>query len=307
MCLIGLAWQAHSDIALLVAANRDEYHARPSAASAWWSDAPQVLAGRDLQSGGTWMGVTRAGRFAALTNVRDPAPFKAVAPSRGALVAGYLTGQGAASTWTGHSMVRADAYNGFNLLAGTVEALWYCGNRGAPAQALQSGVYALSNALLDTPWPKVTSLKLALGAALQDYTAGDAHPPRVLDGEAGAFSKGTTAATPPDAVRHANRVRDDVLFDALFQALGDTRPQPDERLPHTGVPLERERLLSSPKIIAPLYGTRASTVLSVFHNGQVRWEERSFTPEGVIAHTVREQFSLSAGSAVPRSVNARMP
>ena len=264
MCLIGIAWKAHPDFALIVAANRDEFHARPTAPSAWWRDAPHLLAGRDLQSGGAWMGITRAGRFAALTNVRDPGGQPAEAPTRGALVADFLCGDAAPASYAARLSAHASHYNGFNLLAGTPEQLWYGGNRGAASQALPAGIYGLSNALLDTPWPKVTALKTALGAALDGMAAQGPLQSRVSG-----------------------------LLPALFLALSNAQPAPDVLLPRTGVPLERERALSAALVIAPVYGTRASTVLCVAHDGTAVWEERSITPDGRVAHTVREQFQLA--------------
>lgn len=263
MCLIGIAWKMHPDFPLIAAANRDEYHARPTAPSAWWRDARQVLAGRDLQSGGTWMGITCSGRFAALTNVRDPAGQLQEAPTRGALVADFLCGTAAPAANATRLATQTGHYNGFNLLTGTAEALWYTGNRGATPHALAPGIYGLSNALLDTPWPKVTALKSALAAALGGMMAKEPLQSRVSG-----------------------------LMPLLFQALGDARPAPDALLPHTGVPLERERALSSALIVAPGYGTRASTVLCMTRDGSVTWEERSLTPDGAVAHTVREQFNL---------------
>ena len=263
MCLIGIAWKAHPDFPLIVAANRDEYHARPTAPSAWWQDTPQLLAGRDLQSGGAWMGITRAGRFAALTNYRSAAEIDSNAPSRGALVAHFLTSAAAPAQYAGMVGAEGARYNGFNLLAGTLEQLWYVGNHSATPEALTPGVYGLSNALLDTPWFKVTSLKMALGEAL-----------------------GKVVRQAPLQSTISS------LFADLFRALSSTRPSPDTALPQTSVPVERERLLSSAMIIAPVYGTRASTVLGVAHDGTVFWEERSFTPAGDVAHAVHERFTL---------------
>lgn len=268
MCLIGIAWKAHPDFPLIVAANRDEFHARATAPSVWWRDAPHLLAGRDLQSGGTWMGITRQGRFAALTNVRDSGGQLAQAPTRGALVADFLCGDFPPASYAAGLAAHAGHYNGFNLLAGTPEQLWYGGNRGAASQALSPGIYGLSNALLDTQWPKVTSLKTALGAALGGMVA------------EGPLQSRVSGLLP-------------ALFSALFSALGSPHPAPDALLPDTGVPLERERALSAALIIAPVYGTRASTVLCVARDGAVVWEERSITPEGRVAHTVREQFQLA--------------
>lgn len=264
MCLIGIAWNAHPDFPLIVAANRDEFHARPTAPSAWWHDAPHLLAGRDLQSGGAWMGITRNGRFAALTNVRDPGTQLTQAPTRGALVADFLCGDASAAGYAAGLATHAVHYNGFNLLAGTPAHLMVTGNRGAAAQALPPGIYGLSNALLDTPWPKVTALKTALAAALDGMVAEGPLQSRVSG-----------------------------LVPALFFALGNAQPAPDADLPDTGVPLERERALSAALIIAPVYGTRASTVLCVARDGTAIWEERSITPEGSVAHTVREQFRLA--------------
>ena len=267
MCLIGLAWKAHPDFPMIVAANRDEYHARATSPSHWWQDAPRLLAGRDLQSGGTWMGITREGRFAALTNYRDAAAPSPAAPSRGALVADFLTGATQPAQHLADVAAGATRYNGFNLLAGTRDQLWYIGNRGAAPRALAPGVYGLSNALLDTPWPKVIGLRLALGEALGGIDAEDPLQSRV-------------SGLPRN------------LFQALFQALADTRMSPDTALPRTGVPLERERVLSPAMIVAPVYGTRASTVMCVARDGTVNWEERGMTPEGKVAHTVRESFTL---------------
>ena len=292
MCLISLAWQAHPDFSLVVAANRDEYHARPTAPSAWWIDAPDLLAGRDLRSRGAWMGVTRSGRFAALTNYRDAGEFKAGAPSRGALVADFLTGAETAEAYTAARQPTADRYNGFNLLTGNPDALWYSANRGATTQALAPGIHGLSNAVLNTPWPKVTSLKLALGAALEHYSARKPYAPRV--------SEASLSQLQGDSVlpQEAQPWRE--LFDALFDALGDSRQRADDTLPRTGVPLERERVLSSPMIISPAYGTRASTVMGISRSGWVVWEERSFAPEGHITNTVAQQFSIEPGSAIAK-------
>jgi len=168
MCLIALAWQAHPDYPLLVAANRDEFYARPTAPARFWEDAPDVLAGRDLKEGGTWMGLTRQGRFAALTNVREPG----VAPgrlSRGLLVAGFLNGTGTPLDYLADVAARGDAFGGFNLIVGDHENLAIYNNRnGQPPRALEPGVHAVSNAELDTPWPKVIKLRAGFAATLPD-------------------------------------------------------------------------------------------------------------------------------------------
>lgn len=240
MCLILLAWRADPRYPLVVAANRDEFFARPTAAAGFWADAPQVLAGRDLQGGGTWLGVTRTGRFAALTNYRDPAQVKASAPSRGELVSSFLRGDEAPDHFRRRLEAVAAAYNGFNLLFGTADRLHYFSNCGDGGGELGSGIYGLSNHLLDTPWPKVANGKSALARAL--------------------------AALPDDA--------------PLLALLRDDRIAPDEALPRTGVSLEWERLLSAAFVRSSGYGTRSSTVLVVDDAGNLSFDEASFDAGG---------------------------
>ncbi|HEX2208992.1 MAG TPA: NRDE family protein, partial [Longimicrobium sp.] len=167
MCLIALALDGHPAYRLVMAANRDEFYARPTAPAEWWSDAPDVLAGRDLREGGTWMGVTRAGRVAAVTNYRDPELAQLQgAPSRGALVADFLRGSADAEAYARGLARRAARYNGFNLLVGDEGGWFYVSNRAEGVRRLEPGVYGLSNALLDTPWPKVVRAKAAMEDAL---------------------------------------------------------------------------------------------------------------------------------------------
>ena len=240
MCLILLAWQAHPGYQLVVAANRDEFFARPTAPAAYWRDAPHVLAGRDLQGGGTWLGVTRTGRFAALTNYRDPVRIKADAPSRGELVARFLRGNETPAKFRRQlDAVMAD-YNGFNLLYGNLAELQYQSNCGEGARQLAPGIYGLSNHLLDTPWPKVAQGKSALARSLD--------------------------MLPDDA--------------PLLALLRDDRVAPDEDLPRTGVSLEWERLLSAAFVRSPGYGTRSSSLLRVDTQGHARFDEVSFDGQG---------------------------
>jgi uncharacterized protein with NRDE domain len=167
MCLILIAWQAHPDYPLVVAANRDEFFARPTAAAAFWPDAPQVLAGRDLEAGGTWLGVSRQRRFAALTNYREGGRQRVDARSRGALVADFLTSRASPVAYLTQLETAAAEYNGFNLVVGDGESLAYYSNRGdGQPRWLKPGIYGLSNHLLDTPWPKLASAKAAFAAAL---------------------------------------------------------------------------------------------------------------------------------------------
>jgi uncharacterized protein with NRDE domain len=239
MCLILLAWQHHSRYRLVVAANRDEFYARPTAAAGWWADAPRVLAGRDLREGGTWMGVTRDGRFAAVTNVRDPQSYQTGAPSRGHLVGNFLVSRAPSLGYAAGLMPLAPRFNGFNLLVCDGTTLAWFSNRQAGARILPPGVYGVSNALLDTPWPKVVTGKEDLRRAL----AG------------------------PEAELEAR----------LFESLARRDPAPDAELPRTGVGDERERALSSAFIATPDYGTRCSTVLLIGHDGEVSLTERTAT------------------------------
>lgn len=254
MCLILIAWRLHPEYPLVVAANRDEFFARPTAAATFWKDAPQVLAGRDLEAGGTWMGVTRTGRFAALTNYRDPAQNRSDAPSRGALVADFLGGDEAPRAY----LERIDEYgrqcNGYNLLVSDGQTLWWSSNVGGKARALAPGVYGISNHLLDTPWPKVGAGKTALAQA--------------LDG------------LPDD--------------EALFRLLQDDGIHPDEHLPQTGVPLEWERLLSSAFVKSPDYGTRSSTVLCVGTDGWASFNEQTWLPGPQRSELLRYRFMSRA-------------
>lgn len=163
MCLIVVGWQAHPAFPLVVAANRDEFYARPSAPAAYWSDAPEIIAGRDLEASGTWLGVTRQGRFAAVTNVQEPG----IAPgrlSRGELTRNFLQGGQSASDYLGG--LERSAYSGFNLLLSDGKMLCYASNRGPIVQTLEAGVYGLSNHLLDSPWPKLLTARQRFSAAL---------------------------------------------------------------------------------------------------------------------------------------------
>jgi uncharacterized protein with NRDE domain len=238
MCLILFALHTHSAYPIVVAANRDEHLDRPALPAGGWPDAPGVLAGRDARGGGTWMGVARDGRWAAVTNVREPAvPQRPDAPSRGALVADFLRGRAAPAAYLAALAPRAAEWNGFNLLVGDAAGAWWLSNRAPGPLRVEPGVHGLSNARLDTPWPKVVR--------------GRADVERILAG-------------PGDA-----------LEESLFRALSRRDPAPDADLPDTGVGLEWERALSPPFIATPGYGTRVQTVLLVGRDGRVRFVERS--------------------------------
>ncbi|AOB30941.1 hypothetical protein AKI39_09940 [Bordetella sp. H567] len=244
MCLAVLAIRVLPELPVVIAANRDEYHARPTAAAAPWKDDPNIIAGRDLQSGGSWMGMTRDGRYALVTNYRDPMSIRAHAPSRGKLVEDFLRGAAAPADYAAQVAEKGADYNGFNLIVGDRDSTWYYSNRGGSPQALAAGIYALSNHLLDTPWPKLARTKAA-------------------------FTQILRAGPTPDV-------------EALFDALGDRSTALDAELPDTGIGLERERFLSSAFIVGLTYGTRSSTVMLVGQEHCALYERR-FAPDGTPA------------------------
>ncbi len=254
MCLILVAHGAHPDFPLIVAANRDEYYRRPTASAAFWQDHPQVLAGRDLECMGTWMGITRSGRFAALTNFRDPTGRKTDAPSRGHLVSDYLVSDKPPRMYLETVAQRAPRYNGFNLLAGDADGLYCFSSRTAAVEAVARGVHGLSNHLLDTPWPKVERGKRRLTAAIEGT-------PNTQD---------------------------------LLELLHDREIATEDELPDTGIGRDFERVLSPALIVSPEYGTRASTALFIGRDGQVDFAERTILPGGEIGPTVNLRFHLDA-------------
>ena len=241
MCLILIAHRVHPAFPLVVGANRDEFYTRPTAAAEFWRDAPQVLAGRDLQAGGTWLGITRDLRFAAVTNFRDARSLQPGARSRGELTSAFLRGAVPAPRYLEDVRPRAGDYGGFNLFVADSSGLFYFSNRDGEVRELAPGTYGLSNHLLDTPWPKVTELKPRFNAAIADP----------LD---------------PGAIR---------------AILADRGVAPDAALPDTGGGLERERMLSAAFVISEAYGTRSTTALAVGADRSVRFNEWSFGPQGV--------------------------
>ncbi len=255
MCLILLSWRDRR-YRLVVAANRDEYFRRPAAPAGFWEDHPGVLAGRDLEAGGTWLGVTLDGRFAALTNYRNPAERNPAAPSRGALVADFLTGDAAPLQYLRGVERRAVGYNGFSLLVGDATSLYFLSNRGGHLARVEPGIHGLSNHVLDTPWPKVEKGKSAFTHLLEK-----------------PFDAGTT-----------------------LQLLDDTERAPNADLPKTGVSPEVEERLSAIRIPAlDGYGTRCSTALCIGHDGRIEFRERTFREDGSAADTVSYRLTLEPG------------
>ena len=265
MCLIAFAWRSHPRYRLVVAANRDEYFGRPAAPAGFWDDHSNVLAGRDLEAGGTWLGITLDGRFAALTNYRNPADKRTGVPSRGSLVSDFLTGRTTPLEYLQSVEGRGVNYNGFGLLVGDAASLYFLSNRGGHLARVVPGVHGLSNHLLDTPWPKVEKAKSGLAEQLSK-----------------AFE-----------------------VEAAFRLLEDTQHAPRSELPSTGVSLELEERLSAIRILAVGgYGTRCSTALCFSQDGRIEFHERSFGEEGRVSGTVSYRLTLAQGTARASSPRA---
>jgi len=254
MCLILIAWKSHPAYRLIIAANRDEYYDRPTAPAAFWEDAPGLLAGRDLRAHGTWLGITVTGKTAALTNYRDPASNMPHVPTRGRLVPGYLSGRENPPDYLNRLAPEAGDYNGFNLIVGEKDDLYWYSNRGNRIQKLRPGIHGLSNHLLNTPWPKVTRGKEMFGGQLAAQK--DADP------------------------------------ETLFAILADRRVSDDGDLPDTGVGLKWERRLSPIFITSPEYGTRSSTLLFIDLKGHVTFIERDFHPRTGRSTTNKHEFRI---------------
>lgn len=255
MCTVFLAWKIRPDLPLIVASNRDEFHQRPTSAAGWQGEA-QWFGGRDEKDGGSWLGVAKSGRFAVLTNVRNPSAENPQAQSRGGLVKAWLEGQTQPS-FCEHLEQQAGRYNGFNLLFGDSDNLLYFGSSQAAeprVQTLSPGLYGLSNAVLDAEWPKVLLGKRRFETVVNAET---------------------------------------VEFDVLRGLMGDRRQAPDEALPKTGVPIEWERMLSSLFIVSPAYGTRATTVFTLDNDGCYEFSESRFQASGELDGFTQETFAVT--------------
>jgi uncharacterized protein with NRDE domain len=254
MCLILLVWRVHPEYPCVLAANRDEFHGRPTAAAGWWPDRPDLLAGRDLEAGGTWLGITRTGRFAALTNYRDPRLVREGVPSRGSLVTQFLESGNSVAGGLEQLRHAGAAYNPFNMIFSDGESLGIFESVRGEGRELGAGVYGLSNHLLDTPWPKVRIAKSRLTEAL-------------------------------------SRLHDET---AVMGLLRDDQPAPDEELPQTGITLEWERLVSSAFVRAGDYGTRCSTLIRIDRAGGVVFDEWSWDRDGRESGRKSFRFQLPA-------------
>ena len=251
MCLILFAWQQHPDYPLMVIANRDEYYARPSRDAHWWEDA-DIFAGRDLEAGGTWLGVNRRGQFAAVTNVREPGGMQPGKRTRGDLTRDFLKRSDHAEIYLQQLASHDQDYAGFNLLLGDITGMWFYSNRERQIRRIEAGVYGVSNGSFDEPWPKLK--------------AGRAELTTMLDG----------------AIEH----------DQLMAILTDHRVAEDNELPSTGVALDIERLLSSRFIRSAEYGTRACSVVTIDQTRRIEFSEQNYTDadhRGALQH---ETFEL---------------
>ncbi len=258
MCLIIFLYDKHPDYRCILAANRDEFYDRPTSPLAFWDDSPAVLAGRDLKGKGPWLGITKNCRIAAITNFREPALFKPDAPSRGLLVSDYLTGTKTPEIYLKHIKTIGYRYNGFNLLLGDSNGLYYYSNKMDQIKELKPGLYGLSNHLLDTSWPKVEKGKTGLK--------------KLLAG------------------------KKQINTEDIFSLLADRTFVPDDRLPDTGIGLKWEQILSSLFITSDIYGTRSSSIVLIDRSHEASLAERSFIPGkpgSVEQKTLNYNFRLS--------------
>ena len=253
MCLILFALQQHAEFPLVVIANRDEYYARPTRSAHWWQDSEGVFAGRDLDARGTWMGVSRKGRFAAVTNVREPGMFAKARLSRGKLPQEFLVGDEPPESFVERIGPHADDYAGFNLLIGDSAGLFFYSNRRAGLMQIPDGVHGVSNGLFDEAWPKLNSGKQALA--------------RVLAADSNTND--------------------------LMRILTDNSIAEDEHLPATGVSLDIERMLSSRFIRSADYGTRACSVVKFDNHNQISFVEQNYTDAGTIGALITEQIEIA--------------
>ena len=264
MCLILIAYRHHPRYRLVLAANRDEFYERPTQALENWPDHPEIAAGRDLKKMGTWLGVARNGRLAAITNYREAGVQRKDAPSRGHLVADFLTGRIPATAYLQQLRDSGQLYNGFNLIIDDTRGLYYFSNRGGSGYPLQPGIHGLSNHLIDTDWPKVRNGKSRMAAILAE----DAN---------------------------------DIRRDQLMRLLQSQNSVPDDQLPETGVGRQWERVLAPIFITSPTYGTRASSILTMDYQGdvhftEVTWDQARSEPTRMDQKDIR--FKIQSSEAI---------
>jgi uncharacterized protein with NRDE domain len=245
MCIVFSAIGLHKKYKLIVAGNRDEFYSRPTARMNWWEELPNILAGKDLEKGGTWLGITKSGRFATLTNFRDFHAPRKIGPSRGRIVLDWLIGTSDADQFLAYLDKTADVYEGYNLLLYDGQNLYWQSNQGDNYKKLEQGIYGVSNALLDTPWPK-----LEKGKAL--------------------FSKAIT-------------YHDETMIESIFDLLADNETFADDLLPDTGLNLEIERAVSPIFIKTEVYGSRVATIVLIDYDGNAEVIEKSYIDTKTLA------------------------
>ena len=244
MCLILIASHLHPEYPLIIAANRDEFYHRPTAPLAFWADHPEVLAGKDLHGTGTWLGVSDTGRIAAVTNFRDPSNDKPNPLSRGVLASHFLMGSQSPGIYIDRIRGTGDLYNGFNLIIGDINELWWFSNINGASLKLNAGVHGICNHLLDTPWPKLEKAKTLFR----------------------------------DIIMHERALDPENIFDML----SDTEYPPEDLLPDTGIGPDWERVLSPIFVLSDVYGTRSSSIILYHRSGLLSFLERTFqTPSSL--------------------------
>jgi uncharacterized protein with NRDE domain len=256
MCLCLFAVNAHDEFPFILIANRDEFRTRPASIAAFWEEHPNVLAGRDLQGMGTWLGMNKSGKIAFLTNYRHPDYFNRKGPTRGTLVSNFLTSERNGKEYL-DSVQNPTEYNGFNLVVGSLDGLYYYSNVEGKVKPINSGVHGLSNAFLNTSWPKVDDGKEKLKSAIE---------------------------------------KNDLNSNHLFSILADGSFAKESELPETGVSQELEKVLSAKFINTPNYGTVCSTVIKIDRNGKCFFEEKTFNEKGLETGKVSYEFSTGFGS-----------
>lgn len=238
MCIIAIAYRVHPAYPLVIAANRDEFYSRPTAPLGYWKDNPDILAGRDLKSHGTWLGMNKKGEIAAVTNFREPGKTIESGISRGFLVKNYLEDDTSPDIYLESVAARKNEYSGFNLVAGNIDSLFWYSNRGNGIKKIEPGIHGLSNRLLNSPWPKVEKIRMGISHIVEQHS--------------------------------------EIEAETLFTLLTDTARPPDEMLPDTGIGRRWEQILSPVFVTSDVYGTRCSSVILVDTAGKVLFCERSF-------------------------------
>lgn len=254
MCIVNFHYKDHPKYELIVISNRDEFYERPTAPAHFWEDHPYLLAGRDLEAMGTWLGITKNGRFATLTNIRDLSkPQKNYKTSRGEIVTNFLTSETSPEEYVEHLAKRSHLYDGFNIIVGDETGLYYLNNVENRPTKIEKGTHSLSNEFLNSKWPKVIKGR----NNLRNYVTNN----------------------------------EKIEFEDLFSIGLDDEIAPDEQLPKTGVPLELERKLSSLFIRTENYGTRTITVFTIDYDKNVQFKEHTFT-NGKFTSEISYSFSI---------------